>query len=76
MAGWSEAELRGIDQAQELQIAPVPRNGELRAPTTIWAVVPIKAFTCERSTGPGAGGIGLRAAAFRPASERPESRQT
>jgi hypothetical protein len=38
MTAWSEDELRRIGEAQELQIAPVRRNGELRARTTIWAV--------------------------------------
>ena len=38
MAGWSEYELRRIGAAEELQIAPVRRNGELRRPTTIWGV--------------------------------------
>jgi hypothetical protein len=38
MTGWSEDELRRIGAAEELQIAPVRRNGELRQPTTIWAV--------------------------------------
>jgi hypothetical protein len=38
MADWSADELRRIADAEELQIAPVRRNGELRAQTTIWAV--------------------------------------
>lgn len=38
MTGWSEDELRRIGAAEELQIAPVRRNGELRRPTTIWGV--------------------------------------
>jgi hypothetical protein len=38
MAGWSEDELRRIGDAEELQIAPVRGNGELRRQTTIWAV--------------------------------------
>jgi hypothetical protein len=38
MTGWSEDEPRRIGAAEELQIAPVRRNGELRQPTTIWAV--------------------------------------
>jgi hypothetical protein len=36
MAAWSEDELRRIGEAEELQIAPVRRNGELRARTPIW----------------------------------------
>lgn len=38
MAGWSDSELRRIGDADELQIAPVRRNGERRRRTTIWAV--------------------------------------
>jgi hypothetical protein len=38
MAAWSEDELRGIGEAQELEIAPVRRNGELRRSTPIWVV--------------------------------------
>lgn len=35
---WNPDELRRINDADELQIAPVRRNGELRRPSTIWAV--------------------------------------
>ncbi len=38
MAVWHQDELRRINDADELQIAPVRRNGELRRPSTIWAV--------------------------------------
>ena len=38
MADWTEDELRAIAAPQELEIAPVRRNGDLRTPTTIWAV--------------------------------------
>jgi hypothetical protein len=38
MAGWSEDEQRRIGEAEELQIASVRRNGELRSQTTIWGV--------------------------------------
>jgi len=38
MTAWTEDELRALAAPQELEIAPVRRNGELRAPTTIWAV--------------------------------------
>lgn len=38
MGAWSEAELRRIDAVQELQIAPVRRNSELRRALPIWAV--------------------------------------
>jgi len=30
MSAWTEDELRSIGETQELQIAPVRRNGELR----------------------------------------------
>lgn len=38
MAAWKDDELRRISDADELRIAPVRRNGELRCPSTIWAV--------------------------------------
>src|SRR5437763_17131374 len=38
MTDWSEDELRRIAAAEELQIAPVRGNGELRRQTTIWGV--------------------------------------
>ena len=36
MSAWTEDELRRIGQTQELEIAPVRRNGELRSRTPIW----------------------------------------
>ena len=38
MSAWNEDELRRLAAPQELEIAPVRRNGELRKPTIIWAV--------------------------------------
>jgi hypothetical protein len=38
MSRWTEDELRRIGNAQELDIAPVRRNGELRSATPIWVV--------------------------------------
>jgi hypothetical protein len=38
MPGWTEDELRRIGGAQEMDIAPVRRNGDLRRPTPIWVV--------------------------------------
>ena len=38
MAAWTADELRRIAGADELQIAPVRRNGELRRETPIWVV--------------------------------------
>jgi hypothetical protein len=38
MGAWTDDELRRISAAQELDIAPVRRNGELRRATPIWVV--------------------------------------
>jgi hypothetical protein len=38
MSAWTENDLRRIGETQELQIAPVRRNGELRRSTPIWVV--------------------------------------
>jgi hypothetical protein len=38
MSRWTEEELRSVDAAQEIDIAPVRRNGALRRPTPIWIV--------------------------------------
>ena len=38
MPAWADEDLRRIDATQELEIAPVRRNGELRRPTPIWVV--------------------------------------
>jgi hypothetical protein len=38
MSGWNERELSRIADADELEIAPVRRNGELRTATPIWVV--------------------------------------
>ena len=38
MAAWTDDELRRIDGAQEIDIAPVRRNGALRRPTPVWMV--------------------------------------
>jgi hypothetical protein len=38
MAAWTEDELHRVDAAQEIDIAPVRRNGALRRPTPIWIV--------------------------------------
>ena len=37
-SSWTADDLRRIGDAQELEIAPVRRNGDLRRRTTIWAV--------------------------------------
>ena len=38
MGAWTEDELRRIGAAEELEIAPVGRDGALRAPRPIWVV--------------------------------------
>ena len=38
MAGWTSDELNKIGRAEELEIAPVRRDGTLRTPVTIWVV--------------------------------------
>jgi hypothetical protein len=38
MSAWSDDDLRRIGAAEELEIAAVRRNGELRKPTPIWVV--------------------------------------
>ena len=38
MAAWAEDELRSVEAAQEVDIAPVRRNSALRRPTPIWIV--------------------------------------
>jgi hypothetical protein len=38
MDAWTDDELRRISAAEELQVAPVRRNGELRRATPIWVV--------------------------------------
>jgi hypothetical protein len=38
MSAWADDELRRIADAEQLHIAPVRRNGELRSATPIWVV--------------------------------------
>jgi hypothetical protein len=38
MTTWTNDELTKIDSAQELEIAPLRRDGTLRKPVTIWVV--------------------------------------
>jgi hypothetical protein len=38
MTGWTSDELTRIGTAEELEIAPLRRDGTLREPTTIWVV--------------------------------------
>jgi hypothetical protein len=55
MGAWTEDELRRIDAAQELEIAPVRRNGDLRTPTPIWAVRAGDEIYVRAAYGPGTG---------------------
>ena len=55
MAAWTEHELRRIDDARELQIAPARRNGELRTRTTVWAVGVGDDVYVRAAYGPGIG---------------------
>jgi hypothetical protein len=52
---WTEEELRRVGEAQELEIAPVRRNGELRTPTIIWAVRAGDALYARAAYGPTTG---------------------
>ena len=38
MSAWTSAELKQIENAEELQIASLRRDGTLRKPVTIWVV--------------------------------------
>ena len=59
MAGWSDDELRRIGDAEELEIAPVRRNGELRRRTPIWAVRAGDALYVRAAYGAGKGWHGV-----------------
>jgi hypothetical protein len=55
MSAWTEDELRRIGAADELQIAPVRRDGSLRKPTTIWVVRAGDGVYVRAAYGPGSG---------------------
>ncbi len=55
MTTWTDDELRRIDAAQELHIAPVRRDGTLRTPTTIWVVRAGDDVYVRAAYGPGTG---------------------
>ena len=63
MAAWTSDELNKIGRAEELEIAPVRRDGTLRTPVTIW-VVRLVDDLYVRSYG-GSGGSWFRAAQVR-----------
>jgi hypothetical protein len=55
MTDWSEDELRRLGAAEELQIAPVRSNGEVRRPTTIWGVRSDNGIYVRAAYGSGSG---------------------
>jgi hypothetical protein len=59
MAGWSDEELRRIADAEELDIAPVRRNGELRRATPIWVVRAGDDLYVRAAYGSGSGWYGV-----------------
>jgi hypothetical protein len=59
MSGWNERELSGIAGAEELGIAPVRRNGELRAATPIWVVRAGDDLHVRAAYGSGSGWYGV-----------------
>ena len=65
MTAWTEGDLRRIGDAQELEIAPVRRNGELRRPTTIWAVRAGNDVYVRAAYGSGSGWYGVARASGR-----------
>src|SRR3954451_21374211 len=59
MGFWTEGELRRIAAAQELEIAPVRRNGELRRSTPIWVVRAGDDLYVRAAYGSGSGWYGV-----------------
>jgi hypothetical protein len=55
MTDWTQDQLRRIGAAEELQIAPVRGNGELRRRTTIWAVRTAEGIYLRAAYGSGSG---------------------
>jgi hypothetical protein len=66
MAAWTDDELRRIDEAQELDTAPVRRDGTLRRPRPIWVVRAGDDLYVRAAYGSGSGWHGLA----RPAAGR------
>jgi hypothetical protein len=64
MPAWTDHELRRIGGAEELEIAPVRRDGTRRAPRPIW-VVRAGVSTYAPRTARGAAGIASRGQAAR-----------
>jgi len=59
MSAWTEDELRRIGEAEELEIAPQRRNGELRRGTPIWVVRAGDAVYVRAAYGSGSGWYGV-----------------
>ena len=64
-SAWTAADLRRIENAQELDIAPVRRNGELRRRTPIWAVRAGDDVYVRAAYGSGSGWYGVARASGR-----------
>src|SRR3954447_26629288 len=60
MSPWTDDELDRIADAQEVDIAPVRRNGELRRPTPIWVVRVGEDLYVRAAYGSGSGSGGAR----------------
>ena len=65
MSDWTEDELRRIGGADELEMAPVRRNGELRRATPIWAVRVGDDVYVRAAYGTGSGWYGVARASHR-----------
>jgi len=65
MSAWTTDELRRVAGADELEIAPVRRSGELRRPTPIWAVQVDDALYVRAAYTPDAGWHGVARASGR-----------
>src|SRR3954469_20623723 len=59
MSDWTDDELRRIRAAQEVDIAPERRNGELRRPTPIWVVRAGEDLYVRAAYGSGSGWYGV-----------------
>ena len=59
MSAWTDDELRRIADAEELDIAPVRRNGELRSATPIWVVRAGDDLYVRAAYGSGSGWYGV-----------------
>ena len=64
-SAWTDDDLRRIGDAQELEIAPVRRNGELRRRTPIWAVCAGDDVYVRAAYGSGSGWYGVARASGR-----------